>query len=273
MKELLLKCNKKYGELECCHSNGRPCACNECLRGGFYGGGPECYNCEKKMHYYVLNYGPSYASEIYHYLSESKILEIVSRGKKSINVLSLGCGFAPDLLAIRKYIADNRLSVHIDYHGIDESSSWNNVRIKDPHASFENGDVTSSLDFTGYDLIFIVKLFSTLKGLGKHRSFLELLTDSITRQLGPESVIVFVDVNLDSKGRDIFNPHISRLFQAARRYRFDPEGYGRFSRGWITLGIRRNVFEIPGGLSFPPSNTPLLVTGDTICFEYRNRVT
>lgn len=114
---------------------------------------PDSYDCEKKVNYYVLNYGPSFASEIYHYLAFTQVLEEFE-SKRKLKILSLGCGFAPDLIALKKYIKDKQLVIQIEYCGIDKSDSWNSARYSTENAEFIEGDVTKSLNMDGYDFIF-----------------------------------------------------------------------------------------------------------------------
>lgn len=265
MKDFILQCEKKYKALPCCKSDSRAvvCNCSICMQAGFYIGGLDTYDCEKKVHYYVLNYGPSYASEVYYYLSESKILEHFASLNKKIKILSLGCGFAPDLLAITEYISVNQLSVDFEYYGIDKSTSWANARYFSPNASFQNGDVTSLIDLTDYDLVFVVKLFSTLKRHGEHTKFLSVFTNAVQTQLKSGGVVVFIDVNDRDVGRDEFDQAINgNCENSVTKYRFD--GYGIYSVGWVTIGKKNIVFSIPSGLQISPLST----TGKTICFEY-----
>ncbi len=264
MKNFILHCEKNYKALPCCKNDYRAvvCDCSICLQEGFYVGGLDTYDCEKKVHYYVLNYGPSYASEVYYYLSQSKILEYFASKNKKLKILSLGCGFAPDLFAITEYISMNRLSVEFEYYGIDKSTSWANARCSSSNASFQNGDVTSSISLTDYDLVFIVKLFSTLKRHGDHTRFLSVFTNALQTQLKSGGVVIFIDVNNQLVGRDEFDQAVNPYFECITKYRFD--GYGRFSVNWITIGKKGIAFSIPSRLQI----TPLLTTGETICFEY-----
>ena len=109
MKKILMQCNSIQAALPCCHNDGRICDCTQCLKEGFYIG-TDTYHCLKKLCFYTINYGPIYISEIYHFLGKSKLLE-KNFGGSSINVLSLGCGFGPDFIALSKYIYDNRLNI------------------------------------------------------------------------------------------------------------------------------------------------------------------
>lgn len=264
MKNFMLQCEKNYKALLCCQNDDRAvvCDCSICLQESFYSGGIDTYDCEKKVHYYVLNYGPSYASEIYYYLSQSKILEYAASKNKKIKILSLGCGFAPDLLAITKYITVNNLSIEFEYYGIDKSIYWANACYFTQNASFQNADVTSSINLTDYDLVFIVKLFSTLKRHGDDAKFLSALKHAVQNQLKSGGAVVFIDVNNKSVGRDEFDQAINPYFEYVTKYRF--AGYGIYCVDWVTIGKKDIAFSIPSSLQI----SPLPTTGETICFEY-----
>ena len=120
MQRILTLCDIIYNNTSCCHNDpNRVCDCSVCLREGFYGG-RDTYSCLKKLCYYTMSYGPACVSEIYHFLSFSRILEQHFNGR-TINILSLGCGFGPDYVAAMKYIAEQHLNITVNYCGIDIS--------------------------------------------------------------------------------------------------------------------------------------------------------
>lgn len=132
---LLKRCNSIYQNLKCPHNAASQCS--DCFRQGYYKGN-EIYDCLKGLCYYVMNYGPAYVSEIYHFLTSSKLLEEYFYYNKisNIRVLSLGCGFCPDFIALYDYIRDNRLSLTLDYLGVDIQRQWLQII----------GDILSSSD-------------------------------------------------------------------------------------------------------------------------------
>jgi hypothetical protein len=136
MEDILNACNEVYTNIPCCHIDGRKCYCYDCIQPGFYQSPtPDTYACIKKLCYYIMNYGPAFASETYHYLSESKILDMNFAGR-SLKVLSLGCGFSPDLIALEKYISDNNLNIQLTYVGLDNSALWSNLRRNSLNAQY-----------------------------------------------------------------------------------------------------------------------------------------
>ncbi len=262
MKELLLRCNENVMSMPCCHSDGRICYCYDCLREGFYHM-PDTYECAKKMNYYVLNYGPSYASEIYHYLSNSNILETLWSDKK-LRILSLGCGFGPDLVAIERYVDDKNLPIQFEYYGIDESTCWDTARYDSENATFAEHDVVSSLNLSDCDLIFIVKLFSTLYKHKLHNHFLSVFNSAVNTQLKDDGIVVFNDINSIHMGRDVFHDAVKHLFKQCRQFYCDDPEYTE--PGWIKIPDNKVVFSI----EFEQlSIFPLLDVGETVFFEYR----
>ncbi len=109
-----------------------------------------------------MNYGPAYASEIYHYLNKSELLENNFDGTE-INILSLGCGFSPDAYALKKYIKDNCLDINFHYTGYDIENNWNIIRQDYDNIKYEIYDLLSGFSLENYDLIFMCKAFSTIK--------------------------------------------------------------------------------------------------------------
>lgn len=195
MKPILRLSNQIYSAEDCCHDDGRVCYCYDCLHKSFYSlTTPDEYDCLKKLCYYVMNYGPAYASEIYHYLSESQVLESNYCGK-TVKVLSLGCGFSPDLIALDKYISDKNLSIKLSYTGIDNEQLWNSLRNNDPRAKYFVSDVCSGFDMSGCDFVFINKLYSTLRKNKQDKQFIKLLIHQVGTALKTGSFLIFNDIN------------------------------------------------------------------------------
>ena len=169
MEALLEKCNELYDELDCCHGNNSTCSCGDCWKSDFYAG-PDSYNCLKKLCYYTMNYGPAYASEIYHYFDKSQIFEREFNNRAVINLLSLGCGFSPDAYAIEKYIDDNKLNIEYNYTGFDIEERWNEIRENANNKHYEVCDLLDGFSLREYDIIFICKVFSTIRRNNIERS-------------------------------------------------------------------------------------------------------
>jgi len=178
MKDFLAKVNEIYLKQSCCHTKDcYLCNCYPCMKRSFFDGQDD-YSCLKKLCYYSLNYGPVFVSEIYHFLAYAKILESFS-DRENIRVLSLGCGFGSDLIAMNKYIYDTHLNSNLLYVGVDKEPLWENIRFADECAEFFVYNVFDGFSFNDFEIIFINKLFSTLKRYGFHEKFLLLVQEQI----------------------------------------------------------------------------------------------
>lgn len=262
MRGLLRTCDQIYRTLPCCHNDGRDCRCYNCLHMSFYSSGPDTYNCHKKLCYYVMNYGPAYASEIYHYFSQSQILENNFNGK-SLNIISLGCGFSPDLIALGKYLSDHNLAINVHYLGLDNEPLWNSLQINNPCAQYCLHDVISGFSLSGYDMVFINKLYSTLKKNNQDSKFLGLLSTQIRASLPADSFLIFTDINHRAMGRDEFNGSINNFFTQKHFYYYPVED--AYSGNFTAINQTQNVFCTPAGISVSPKPE---VT-KAIIFEYQ----
>ncbi len=263
MQTILSLCDQIYKTQHCCHDDGRKCYCYDCLHAGFFSPTQDTYDCYKKLCFYVMNYGPAYASEIYHYLSESQILENNFNRRKSLSVISLGCGFSPDLIAIKKYISDRNLKIKLNYLGLDNAPLWSNLRNRYSCARYSVCDVLSGFDLSEYDLIFVNKLFSTLKKNKKENQFLKILKQQIQTNLPTDSFLVFSDINHRDMGRDQFDTSVKGFFQVKNYYYFPVEK--PYTGNFSPISHIGNVFQIPRGLTVSPKPE---VT-KAVIFEYR----
>lgn len=138
----LRNCNNEIAQLRCC-GDRNPCNCEGSLTADYYERN-DSYDCQKKMDTYVIKYGPSYISEIYHYLEASQLLNGFQNSP--LNAISLGCGFAPDYYALQKYNTDSRLNIQLRYWGLDMSTSWNTARPPiGANCQFQHADLTQPL--------------------------------------------------------------------------------------------------------------------------------
>lgn len=209
-----------------------------------------------------MNYGPAYASEIYHYFSKSQILENNFNGK-ILNIISLGCGFSPDLIALKKYIIDRNLSMKLNYLGLDNAPLWSKLRINHTCAKYSTCDLLSGFNLSGYDIVFINKLYSTMKENKKDTQFLSILVHQIQTALPTNSFLVFNDVNHYVKGIDQFDSAV-KIFFKTKNYYYFPVG-NAYSGNYSPIDQTRNVFRIPRGITVSPKPD---VT-KAVIFEYR----
>lgn len=265
MQDLLIRCQNNLSTLPCCHNDGRICNCYYCLQSGFYNACmPDDYDCPKKMNYYVLNYGPSYSSEFYYYLLRSNILSQYYPGT-TLNVLSIGCGFAPDLLAMEQFIRDNNLTLSIYYDGIDISNNWQSARFFTNNCRFYIHDVHQGFTLRNYHIVIMGKVFSTIyRNYNGGHVFLQLLNNLISTELNTGSYLIFNDINSIHMGRDVFHCNVYRQFSNIRQFFFrDRQDW--MGQNWIQIPDINLAYQIPVGLTINPLNE----CGKTVFFEYR----
>lgn|GEM_PF-1473567 len=263
MMTLLEKCNNLYRKLKCCHPIDNPltCNCGRCWGNDFYT--TDSYDCLKKLCYYTMNYGPAFASEIYHYLSESRILE-QNFNNRRINILSLGCGFSPEVYAIEKYIEDFGLNIEYNYIGLDIEKRWSIIREEGYNRYYEIRDLLDGFTLENYDLVFICKVFSTMRRNNSGQSFIFInnLREQIKR-MNEGSYLIFDDVNHVECGRDFFDRNVKDLFTECNYYYFPIER--AYSNAYIQISNILNVFDYPENIAVIPSRNVF----KTVIFEYR----
>lgn len=113
--------------LHCTHPSGR-CSgsCLKCADEVNYHreDGRTDYDCQNFMYYYVCRYSWKYCSEIMY------ALEQIDLSRYPVyNILSVGCGGAPDLMAFEKKISEQDTN-KIFYIGYDINPYWNPIHDK-----------------------------------------------------------------------------------------------------------------------------------------------
>ena len=259
MKDVLIKCENRLSSLVCCKQDGSVCNCVESLQEDFFNR-PDSYNCDKKMTTYVLRYGLAYASEIYHYFVASDL-----KGKidvsRSLNIISLGCGFSPDYFALKKYIQNHAIDVPVRYRGLDNSICWNFARPDTAECCYQDANLTSPFSLQGADIVIMSKVFSTLFKNGLADEFLYQLNKAVIDTLRQGAILVFIDVNHKDMGRDYFHLNVKKYMRNFDQYYFS--GYCEYN--WIQIQQSHLVFNVPDQLSVASRQS----TGSTVVFEYR----
>lgn len=259
--QVLRRSDERLSELQCCKQDGSPCDCTTSLHED-YTARPDSYDCEKKMSTYVLRYGASYASEIYHYLVASNFKNKINT-TRPLKIFSLGCGFSPDYFAIKKYFENNNIELPVQYFGVDKSTCWQFSRPSTEECTYYSADITSPFNFIEPDVVVVSKVFSTL-----HRNsptaaqgFLGNLQSAVNNSFKPGTILIFADVNLNDFGRDIFHQSVSAYLPNYAQYYFD----GYTGNNWTRIEQDELAFDIPDGLSV----APLKSVRKTVIFEYR----
>ncbi len=260
-EQVLRNADERLSELPCCKGDGSECNCLNSLHEDFYSR-PDSYNCEKKMRTYVLNYGAAYASEIYHYLVATNFMGKINT-TRPLKVISLGCGFSPDYFAIKKYFADKHILQPIEYVGVDSSTCWVSVRPSVSDCSYVQADISSPFSLVNPDVLVVSKVFSTLYRNDKAvaATFLNNLEQAVNDSFQPDTRLIFVDINNQQLGRDVFHQKVSTFLPNCTQYYFD--GYAK--NNWVKISDNGLVFDIPDGLSVHPLPNAI----KTVIFEYR----
>ncbi|SMY34982.1 hypothetical protein [Photobacterium andalusiense] len=255
--DVLINCSHQIDELTCCKKDSSPCNCVSALMDD-YSIRPDSYDCIKKMSTYSVRYGPAYISEVYHYLVATNFTNFLTT--PITKIISLGCGFAPDYYAIKKYRDMFTTSSIISYTGIDRSTSWEIARPVANDCNFISLDLTAPFSLSGANVVIINKVFSTLYRNSMHTSFLTNLESEI-RRLPQGTVIIFIDINHYNMGRDVFHTSVSSILPNFTRYYFD----GHHESNWVKIHNNNLILDIPEDLSV----SSLESTGSTVVFEYR----
>lgn len=230
-------------------------SCLSCVKESFRTLENDDYNCLEKLAHYTIYYGPMYVSEIYHFLRESQIIENnFLELDRPINVISLGCGFGPDNVALHKHRKDKCLDVEIYYKGYDIEPLWGNISSAVMHNVPEvKNIVEDDFDCSEADIIFMNKVFSTLKNNSFHTDFLNNFESQLD-DFPIGSLIVYNDINHVNEGRDIFKNFMQRnSFEIIGKYFFDNSGY---NDNYTVLQSSENVCETPHGLPCESKTIP-----------------
>lgn len=167
----------------------------------------ERYDCRNIVIDYVNKYLNKYASEILHALNRLSFFKDL----KDYNIISVGCGPAPDLMAFEKYLQDNSLNKKINYLGFDCNHYWEPIqnKIKDYckinriEARFPNIDIMNSSDLSIEIIdfqpnILILQYFLSSFGRAGQNSgidFFDYLIENIIPSMDNNSIIVINDIN------------------------------------------------------------------------------
>ena len=284
MVEILNRCNYLYNNLIDCEDKQtneyKEGNCLTCTKKNFRRLDNDSYNCLKKLSTYTMFYGPLYVSEIYNFLVESNFLGNFINYQRNyikenslygfnsfsvnntipiqLNIMSLGCGFGPDDIALNKYRNDYLdINVSYNYYGYDKEPLWN--YITQTNALPITCDLLYGMNFKNINILFINKLLSTLKNLRLLNDFFDVFKDAL-EDLPVGAFVVFNDVNHYNKGREDFETFAARNnLQIINRYYFDGHS-DNYSH--IPINIITNILTTP-------SVNPKMHANQTVIFLYQ----
>lgn len=227
----------------CRHIGDCPGSCKNCLEEihypSRYPNGKKVYDCPNLINFYVCDYSYKYTTEIYYLLQKCQSLADLPQ----YNVLSLGCGACPDLMAFEAYIQNNQINKEVTYRGIDKNSLWapihNQIQNYDSdiitYTNLQhNEDVFEFLEhfaISETNVVVLQYIISALYTSMPHSNIdrlFDLVIENIIlyRDTNKPFVVMINDVNSINMGRDMFI-HLLEKIQATglhgrvNKYYFD----------------------------------------------------
>jgi len=235
---------KKCGDCgkRCSHPSGK-CSggCADCLKEIQYHrtNGRTEYDCPNMLRYYTCHTAWKRCSEILY------ALETIDLEKyPELNILSIGCGSAPDLLAFEQIAGEKK----IQYHGIDIESMWQEIhdfikwedrKYDTMEVAFETQDIYKVLangDLSGYN-VFVLQYMIAGHIHSDRAEKIDILFDELIDKIimnkQSESPLLLIINDIDHKAWicDYFNLFTKKLrkrglsFNADKRH-FEPREDG-----------------------------------------------
>ena len=220
----------------------------------------EKYDCEKFVCYYTCRYSWKYCSEIMYALETVDLKEY-----NRFNILSLGCGPAPDLMAFEQINREYRKPIF--YRGYDINPYWRALhgeikRYCSQHhmeARFRTEDVFDALETRKvgkrqYNVVVMQYLFSSFADLDRSQLVNRLCDLFISKvvpmkKAGEPFLILINDIDHHTRATDHFDIPVKKLkdngyhITYAKRH-FEPRSWD-FGDGSVQYGDCRNKFVIP----------------------------
>lgn len=268
INEIVRYCDNEYRNADtehlcknCNHPTKCSGSCKKCLEQvhyhSKYSNGKKDYDCKNMINFYVCDYINKYASEMLYLLRQSKKLKEI----KKYNILSIGCGAAPDLMAFEQYVNETYQPHKISYYGIDVNPLWQNIhnRIKIYSSDviiktgFKCNDAIKYFDTNQVkdaNVIVLQYVISHFYNTGQksqiNRFFANLVKNVINNRSHNEPLIILInDVNSCYKGRDYFED----LVYILKDNKFE----GQFGKRYFDYNIKNDFQKY--GKKHPRNNT------------------
>lgn len=162
----------------------------------------------------MCKYSFKYASEIEYAFNTINQMPFYSQ----YNILSLGCGASPDLMALEQYLLKNNIDRSVHYWGIDLNYRWQAIQNKIYEYSCHHNyvtryicdDVTTLFLHTNYKnfnilvIQYLISYFYNNDDINEITEFYKALISNVVRYMLPHSVIIINDVNSNRRSRDYF---------------------------------------------------------------------
>ena len=237
--QVVASCHNRYSKSKCwfcSYKKNCPHDCGRCLHyihTPSAAPAPRKYDCGHMMDYYVCRYAHKYTSELCYAFRKLKDV----RDKKSIKVLSIGCGPCTDLLALDLLRKREEYAFEtLEYRGIDINTGiWKKV-LSDIYSYTPNGydvsiveadactyiDVLEKEDWRP-DVIVLQYVFSDMQKNSATES-IEHLLNALGKYVSSCSENMYVvcnDINLSTRlngGREYFDVLLNKI-QGSKEYR------------------------------------------------------
>ena len=279
--EIYLSFGNRCGNVNCNHPSGN-CSgnCANCLRQVHFGPNPServDYDCEKLIYKYVIDFTERYKRNMQSFLSH-----IDMNAYPRFNILSIGCGAAPDLMAFEESFPQHPLF----YRGFDRNPKWYDIHTfiegyaknNGISAYFNRSDIfniflDTSYDWHNYNVIVVQYLISHLYNTGQsHRirelydGFVKIVSQGLSHY---PFLIVINDIDSYNKGRNLFHIFLNMLEDAgfvgtALAYSSYPNG----DLGKIRWGAS---YRRLGQIDYNYRSTPFGIEGAALIIEITGR--
>lgn len=276
-----LSLGNSCGNVNCNHPSGS-CSgnCANCLRQVHFGPNPNeriDYDCEKLIYRYVIDFTERYKRNMQFFLSH-----IAMNAYPRFNILSIGCGAAPDLMAFEESFPRHSLF----YNGFDRNPKWRNIHKfieeyaedNDISAYFNRSDIFNiflddSIDWHNYNVIVVQYLISHLYNTRQNHRIRELYDGfiQIVSQGLPHSpfLIVINDVDSYIKGRNLFHIFLNMLEDAG--FIGTALAYSSYSNGDLGKIRWGESYRRPGQIDYNYCPTPCEMEGAALIIEITGR--
>lgn len=259
----------KYGDCtHCSHPSGK-CSgsclvCSEEVN-FHHTNGRKDYDCQKFLYYYVCRYSWKYCSEIMYALEHTDFTEY-----PACNILSLGCGGAPDLMAFEErmpIIKDD--TIQISYSGYDANPYWTPIHEKIEEyvqqlpnitAQFYNRDIfevlssNENLSACSYNILVLEYLLSHFPP-DKREYLSDKLFDKLIEVVLPNrlknSPFLFIINDINYKEVcPCFDTLLEKLNRAGydvsyKKFHFNNDKQINYNDGSTLYLLNQNKFSIP----------------------------
>jgi hypothetical protein len=244
--------NNKLNDCHCCSHPSGSCSgsCQICLDEIHWGPttGKRCdYDCDKLVYQYVLKYIYLYTENI-----KSACQTIDLNQYPVLNILSVGCGSSPDLMAFAELSQIHQIA----YNGVDRNNHWDELhKLIENYADTQTGITVNYEDFdlfhaasknvnTVYNIVVMQFVISSiLNNGGRESDILKLFNDIvksvvnrwINSNLNSPILFILNDVDSLNKGRNCFY----KLIDILEKIGYQGKAYAYSSHSTGDLGNER----------------------------------